>query len=132
MGGGATGPAVVSGPDSERGNERTGEYRPRQGDERQFGTCWLVWHAVSSAVLPPPSGPEPGGWNAHGPQGYTPCLFPFRVFYSAGHPTEAGACSPRAHRRTLPLFHLQERGADVRQRLRVSKQPVRLAGWLGY
>src|SRR5687768_17656855 len=55
-----------------------------------------------------------GRLDAQGPQGFAPCLFPRGVFYSAGHPTEAGACEPRALRRALPHIHDQERGFWLR------------------
>lgn len=62
--------------------------------------------------------PQAGRFATRGPQGFALCLLPFWVFYSAGHPTKAGAYESRARGRTLPTCKFESasrRHADVRQ-----------------
>jgi hypothetical protein len=70
-----------------------------------------------------PIRPRAGWFATRGPQGFAPCLFPFRVFYSAGHPTEAGACEPpRPEGRAPMTCNDQERRAEIRGTLRLGKR----------
>ena len=61
-------------------------------------------------------------------RGVRPAYSPEGVFYSAGHPTEAGACGPRALRRALPHIHDRERRLAIRPGLPPGK---RLASAIG-
>ncbi len=85
---GATGLARGAGPVFDGDEDRDGDQRPRYDDKRQVGSSWFVRHAVSLTTAPPGSRVVGSART----QGTAPCLFPRGVFYSAGHPTEAGAC----------------------------------------
>lgn len=95
---GATGLARDARQVFKGGEEREGEHRPRLRDERQIGASWLDRHAASPVTRrPAPSRVVSRARITGKPRP----AYSRGVFYSAGHPTGAGACDPGARRRTL-------------------------------